>query len=107
VSSVYSRFHSLFLIVILLVSGGVLLHAQDSKQRKQKDSKDSVSQTQQDQDQEQDPLKRPLSKEQQTKATREKEGPYYKRWVDNDVRWIITDEELYAFKKLATNAERD
>ena len=106
-SSVYSRFHCLFLIVILLVSGGVLLHAQDSKQRKQKDSKDSVSQTQQDQDQEQDPLKRPLSKEQQTKATREKEGPYYKRWVDNDVRWIITDEELSAFKKLATNAERD
>src|SRR5205807_2350548 len=78
-----------------------------SKQRKQKDSKDSVSQTQQDQDQEQDPLKRPLSKEQQTKATREKEGPYYKRWVDNDVRWIITDEELSAFKKLSTNAERD
>ena len=37
----------------------------------------------------------------------EKLGGVYKKWLDEDVRWIITDEELSAFKKLTTNAERD
>lgn len=53
----------------------------------------------------QDPLKRPRP---ETKAARtEKLGGVYKKWLDEDVRWIITDEELAAFKKLTTNAERD
>lgn len=53
----------------------------------------------------QDPLKRPLP---ETKAARtEKLGGVYKKWLDEDVRWIITGEELSAFKKLTTNAERD
>src|SRR5712671_4527026 len=40
-------------------------------------------------------------------ASIERLGGVYKKWLDEDVRWIITDEELSAFKKLATNAERD
>ncbi|MGE5322324.1 MAG: hypothetical protein ACM3SW_05660, partial [Actinomycetota bacterium] len=53
----------------------------------------------------QDPLKRPRP---ETKAARtEKLGGVYKKWLDEDVRWIITGEELSAFKKLTTNAERD
>jgi GWxTD domain-containing protein len=32
---------------------------------------------------------------------------YYKRWINQDVHWIITDEELAAWKKLTTNWERD
>ncbi|PYP90472.1 MAG: GWxTD domain-containing protein [Candidatus Angelobacter sp. Gp1-AA117] len=106
--SVYSRFQSLIFTVVLLVSGGVLLHAQDSKQQKQKDTGTQAVQGQQDsQDQEQDPLKRPLSKEQKEQGRKEKMGDYYKRWLNEDVRWIITDEEMSAFKKLSTNAERD
>jgi GWxTD domain-containing protein len=31
----------------------------------------------------------------------------YKTWVDQDVRWIITDEELSAFKHLSNDLERD
>jgi len=108
VLSVYSRFQSLIFTVVLLVSGGVLLHAQDSKQQKQKDTGTQAVQGQQDsQDQEQDPLKRPLSKEQKEQGRKEKMGDYYKRWLNEDVRWIITDEEMSAFKKLSTNAERD
>ena len=31
----------------------------------------------------------------------------YKKWVDVDVRWIITDQELSAFKHLSNDEERD
>ena len=31
----------------------------------------------------------------------------YKTWVDQDVRWIITDQELAAFKHLGNDEERD
>ena len=31
----------------------------------------------------------------------------YKTWVDQDVRWIITDQELTAFKHLSNDEERD
>jgi GWxTD domain-containing protein len=58
----------------------------------------------------QDPLKRPLSDKdkfkQQKELRNELKGPY-KRWVDEDVRWIITDQELKAFKSLSNDEERD
>ena len=55
---------------------------------------------------EEDPLKRPRKTD--TKGSNiEKLGGVYKKWLDEDVRWIITDEELSAFKKLSNNAERD
>ena len=107
-SSVYSRIQSIIFAVVLLVSGGVLLHAQDAKKQQQKDASGTGAQASQgQQDQEEDPLKRPLSKEQKDQGRKEKMGDYYKRWLNEDVRWIITDEEMAAFKKLATNAERD
>jgi GWxTD domain-containing protein len=57
----------------------------------------------------QDPLKRPLSDKekfkQQKELRNELKGPY-KKWVDEDVRWIITDQELKSFKSLS-NEERD
>ena len=31
----------------------------------------------------------------------------YKTWVEQDVRWIITDQELAAFKQLSNDEERD
>src|SRR5271166_191575 len=57
-----------------------------------------------------DPLKRPIDakkkKQQQKDFSKEIKGPY-KKWLDEDVVWIITDEELSAFKQLSNDEERD
>ncbi len=61
-------------------------------------------------DQTEDPLKRPLSDKQRKdnqKALRTELGKTYKKWLDEDVRWILTDEEREAFKKLSNDDERD
>ncbi|HSY69509.1 MAG TPA: GWxTD domain-containing protein [Edaphobacter sp.] len=57
-----------------------------------------------------DPLKRPLSdqeKRDQQKALKQELKGVYKKWVDEDVRWIITDQEMQAFKSLSNDEERD
>ncbi len=58
----------------------------------------------------QDPLNRPLSDKerfkQQKELRQELKGPY-KKWLDEDVRWIITDQEMKAFKSLANDEERE
>jgi GWxTD domain-containing protein len=57
-----------------------------------------------------DPLKRRLTdkeKIQQQKAIRGELHGIYKKWVDEDVHWIITDQELQAFKGLSNDEERD
>jgi GWxTD domain-containing protein len=57
-----------------------------------------------------DPLKRaPTDKEKfaQQKALRQELKGSYKTWLDQDVRWIITDQEMQAFKSLANDEERD
>jgi len=43
---------------------------------------------------------------QQKELKQELKGPY-KKWVDQDVHWIITDQELKAFKSLSNDEERD
>ncbi len=56
------------------------------------------------------PLKRKLSdkeiREQQKELRQELKGPY-KKWLDQDVRWIITDQERKAFMGLSNDEERD
>jgi len=57
-----------------------------------------------------DPLKRPLTekqKKEQEKKFKQEVGSVYKKWLDEDVRWIITDEERAAFKQLSNDEERD
>jgi GWxTD domain-containing protein len=57
-----------------------------------------------------DPLKRRLSDHEERdrrKATVAELKGEYKKWLDEDVRWIITDEEQKAFKNLANDEERD
>jgi GWxTD domain-containing protein len=57
-----------------------------------------------------DPLKRRLSageERDRIKNTRAELKGTYKKWLDEDVRWIITDEEAKAFKSLANDEERD
>jgi GWxTD domain-containing protein len=99
VLSSYSRFYTVFLLVMLVGSGCFAVQAQE------KDAKSGGS-AQAQADGQQDPLKRPRKKDDKA-ANLEKLGGVYKKWLDEDVRWIITDEELSAFKKLANNSERD
>ncbi len=57
-----------------------------------------------------DPLKRPLTEKQKksnSKSLKIELSKTYKKWLDEDVRWIITDEEQKAFKLLSNDEERD
>src|ERR1700759_4066925 len=60
--------------------------------------------------QEQDPLKRPRSDEETRKAqkaVRQELKGAYKTWLDQDVTYIISDEERKAFRNLSNDEERD
>jgi len=109
VNAAYYRVRFCLISVILLVSWGILAAGQDSGNKtdaKDSQAKDATAgQSQADQDQ--DPLKRAIKPEQQKKAILEKESGYYKKWANEDVRWIITDQEMSVWKKLSNNAERD
>jgi GWxTD domain-containing protein len=57
-----------------------------------------------------DPLKRPLNEKEKRaneKRFKQEVSGSYKKWLDEDVRWIITDEERSAFKQLSNDEERD
>jgi GWxTD domain-containing protein len=57
-----------------------------------------------------DPLKRPLTEKQKkenAKKLHQELGKTYKKWLDEDVAYIITDEERAAFKQLSNDEERD
>ncbi len=101
------RLHRLFALLVALFLGTAIVHAQNSGEAAKAAKKPGDAAAQQSAQQEEDPLKRKPTKKQEQAATVEKMGRVYKKWLDEDVRWIITDEELSAFKKLATNAERD
>ena len=60
--------------------------------------------------QQQNPLTRKLSDKQRFKQQKELSQELhgtYKKWLDQDVRWIITDQERKAFKSLSNDEERD
>ncbi len=57
-----------------------------------------------------DPLKRQLTDKEKRAQQKELKGELhgvYKKWLDQDVRWIITDQEMKAFKNLSNDEERD
>jgi len=57
-----------------------------------------------------DPLKKPISEKQRKKnerALRQELSRPYKKWLEEDVIYIITDEERAAFKQLSNDEERD
>src|ERR1051326_4049707 len=57
-----------------------------------------------------DPLKKPVSEKQRKKnerALKQELSKPYKKWLDEDVAYIITDEERAAFKQLSNDEERD
>lgn len=97
------RFHSFVSFALTLAFISSFAVAQDSATKQSKDSK-SPAATQQD------PLNRELTTEQKKKNEKrfkQEVGETYKKWLDNDVRWIITPEEMTAFKALSNDEERD
>src|ERR1019366_2487991 len=57
-----------------------------------------------------DPLKRPTNEKQKKKnerALKQELSRPYKKWLHEDVVWIITDEERAAFRQLSNDEERD
>lgn len=79
-------------------------------QDQDKDKKDSSGEQAATQGGKIDPLKRPLTEKQRkanAKSLRQELSKTYKKWLDEDVRWIITDEERSAFMQLSNDEERD
>jgi len=117
----YRTFSRFVLVASLgLLTFGAVAVAQDQPKDSTKDPKDEV-QAQQDQKapsapaQNQpadavDPLKRPVTekeKKKNAKALKQELSKPYKKWLDEDVVYIITDEERAAFKQLSNDEERD
>src|SRR6266436_5426114 len=47
------------------------------------------------------------AKKENAKSLKQELGKTYKKWLDEDVRWIISDAERSAFKQLSNDEERD
>jgi GWxTD domain-containing protein len=70
----------------------------------------AASNSQKQQDQPVDPLKRSISEKQKkenAKSLKQELSKTYKKWLDEDVVYIISDEERKAFKQLSNDEERD
>ena len=59
------------------------------------------------QDEKQDKNNEDRKKEKAKKSQEERVKSIYKRWKDEDVRWIITDEERKTFDSLKNDDERE
>jgi GWxTD domain-containing protein len=98
-------------LILMIVAGlaGSSASAQDAKPAESPIGTPAASASA-PQDQPPDPLKKPLSDKQKKKNEKalkqELRGPY-KKWLDEDVVWIISDEERQAFKQLSNDEERD
>ncbi len=105
------RYRLLPVFATLLLVFGCLAAAQENESSKsQKKQKPADEQAQPAQQPEVDPLKRDLPEKQKrenAKRLKIELGKIYKHWLDEDVRWIITDEERAAFKQLSNDEERD
>jgi len=95
------RFSAIFAIAFGAFLSVPFLHAQQADSQATPSAQDQSTQ---------DPLKRQLSDKERFKQQKELKQELhgiYKKWVDEDVHWIITDEELKAFKSLSNDEERD
>jgi GWxTD domain-containing protein len=100
------RLASIFLVTALFGLGSFAV-AQDANADA---NKGAAAPPQGQGNQQVDPLKRPIvekQKKENAKALKQELGKTYKKWLDEDVRWIISDEERAAFKQLSNDEERD
>jgi GWxTD domain-containing protein len=116
VASFRTAFRIFLIASLALVASGAV--AQDKEQaqaqpdQKSTDTgaKDSVAPPQDKPQDAVDPLKRPTDEKQRKKnarALKQELSKPYKKWLDEDVVYIITDEERSAFKQLSNDEERD
>jgi len=107
-SRVGLRYRSAFVLLLAAVFG---LAANAVAEDKKADSSTTAAATEgQTAPPQADPLKRPISEKQRkenAKSLKVELSKTYKKWLDEDVRWIITDEERSAFKQLSNDEERD
>lgn len=90
-----------FLLFLLVSALGLGVSA--SGQEKNSDDSSQAGQ-------ESDPLKRPISEKQKrenAKSLKQELSKEFRKWLDEDVRWIISDEERAAFKQFSNDEERD
>jgi GWxTD domain-containing protein len=114
--------HRIFQVSLILVLGltASAAVAQDQPKDQPKDQAKDELQAQQSTDKAApvqaqpadavDPLKRPADEKQRKKnarALKQELSKPYKKWLDEDVAYIITDEERAAFKQLSNDEERD
>ena len=102
------RLSSLLCFFALFIGLAASASAQDAKPNDS--SQAGADSNSEKKDQPVDPLKRPLTPKQKrdnAKALKQELGKTYKKWLDEDVRWIISDEERAAFKQLSNDEERD
>ena len=96
--------HHRFISSLALATSIVFLPSLHGQQSAPADGSSNVEQPAQN------PLDRPLSDKekfkQQKELKQELKGPY-KKWLDEDVRWIITDQEKKAFETLSNDEERE
>ena len=95
-----------FLVLIL----GIPVVALVGLAAAQKDQPAPATQTSAQSSDEVDPLKRPIPdkrKKENAKSYKQELKGVYKKWLDEDVIWIISDEERAAFKQLSNDEERD
>ncbi|HEX6805606.1 MAG TPA: GWxTD domain-containing protein [Terriglobales bacterium] len=107
---------SVVVMVLLGLGSAVTLKAADdqnktaSDQAKSEQAKADPGKADQAQDQSGDPLKRPIDEKRRKQNARslkhELKDPY-KTWLNQDVAYIITDQERKAFLELSNDEERD
>ncbi len=109
---VRSRYFLSFAFLLVATGLAVPAKAQSDKPAAAGDSKSSATVTgsQAQPTDEIDPLKRAPNekqKKQQKRSLKIELSKTYKKWLNEDVVWIITDEERAAFKQLSNDEERD
>src|SRR5579871_4360537 len=94
----FGRFSFMLLMGGALLLPACLVHAQDQNQDQNKDTAADKSQSKKGKDKKATQNLRKLEKELDTP---------YKKWLQEEVPYIITDEERSAFLRLQTNEERE
>ncbi len=112
-----NRIFSPFLVLVpLLLVLVAMAMAKSGAEQTDSQSNSSTGQAKQEQkanqatDQSGDPLKRPVDekrKKQNAKALKHELNREHGTWLNEDVRWIITDDERKAFMQLSNDEERD
>ncbi|ACO34448.1 MULTISPECIES: GWxTD domain-containing protein [Acidobacterium] len=104
------RISMLLLATLAGASSAPCLYAQPSHRDRDRNQAQSAQDASQNSQDDQNPLKRQLPdsvrRKQQKEYREELKGPY-KKWLNETVRWIITDKERRAFKALTNDEERD